>query len=363
MKLVIDLRMINVSGIGTYLKNTVPEIIKIYKEVEVLGNLKELKKFNWADNIKIIEFNENIYSIKEQLLFPKVIPRCDVFWCPHFNVPVFPIKANNIITTIYDVNHLSSINKSSWLKKTYAKLLYINATRKSKTIITISEFSKKEIIKHTKISDKKIELIYCGVDKEKFTKNTKNKENLELPEKYILFVGNIKPHKNLITLLKAYSILSKELQNEYKIVIVGKREGFITKENEISSFIKNQKLNENIFFTGYIHDHQVPLVYANAAIFVFPSLYEGFGLPLLEAMCSETPIISSGAASLPEIGGDAVEYFSPLDEKQLAQKIEYLIKNPALQKELIRKGIIQIENFSWNISVERHINLFNKYLL
>lgn len=362
MKLVIDLRMINVSGIGTYLKNIVPAVIKTYKDTILLGDIQELREFTWATDVKIIEFTENIYSVKEQLLFPTIIPRCDVFWCPHFNVPIFPIKATNIITTIYDVNHLSSINKSSWLKKQYAKLLYINATKRSKIIITISEFSKRELVQHTKVNEQKIALIYCGVDKEKFIKKNQSRSYLKLPEKYILFVGNIKPHKNLITLLKAYASLKKEMQNEYKIVIVGKKEGFITKENKIFSFIENQNLINNIHFTGYIPDDQVPYVYTNAALFVFPSLYEGFGLPLLEAMCAETPVISSDAASLKEVGANAVEYFSPLDYEVLTQKIEKIITNPELQNDLIKKGLKQVDNFTWQESANKHCALFNNHL-
>ena len=174
MKLVIDLRMINVSGIGTYLKNTIPKIIKTYKDVEILGNKNELSNFQWSRGINIIEFNEKTYSIKEQLQFSKVIPVCDVFWCPHFNAPLFSTKAKKIITTIYDVNHLAGINKTSFLKKLYAKILYKNASQKSATIITISEFSKQEIIKYTKVNEEKIEMIYCGVDTKKFTPQNNN---------------------------------------------------------------------------------------------------------------------------------------------------------------------------------------------
>lgn len=363
MKLVIDLRMINVSGIGTYLKNIIPLIVERYNDIEVLGNAKELQSFAWAKDLKIIEFNEKIYSIKEQFEFPKVIPTCDIFWCPHFNVPLLPIKAKKIITTIYDVNHLSGINKSSFLKEQYAKVLYKNATKKSDTIITISEFSKAEIIKYTHVNSNKIQLIYCGVNQENFSKQNIEVEQLQLPKKYILYVGNVKPHKNLITLLKAYSILSNEFKNQYKIVIVGKKEGFITKENEIFEFIDQNNLKENIFFTGYIQDNQVPNVYKKASLFVFPSMYEGFGLPILEAMCCNIPVISSDAASLKEVGGDAVEYFSPLDYKQLATKIQIVLQNPTLQNQLISKGKLQIEKFSWQTAIVKHIAVFDIFLL
>ncbi len=362
MKLVIDLRMINVSGIGTYLKNIIPGVVVNFKDIEVLGNFEEIQKFPWSSNIKIIEFNEKIYSFKEQFEFPKVIPVCDVFWCPHFNVPLFRVKAKKIISTIYDVNHLAGFNKSSFLKELYAKILYKSAIKKSDTIITISEFSKSEIIKHTGVAPSKIQLIYCGVNQESFSNQLEELENLVLPKKYILYVGNVKPHKNLISLLKSYSILTKEFKNEYKVVIVGKKEGFITKENQILDFIYKNDLKENIFFTGYIKDNQIPTVYKNASLFVFPSLYEGFGLPILEAMCCNIPVISSDAASLKEVGGNAVEYFSPLDYNQLASTIAKVIGNISLQNDLISKGKQQIKKFTWQLAVEKHISVFDKFL-
>ena len=177
-----------------------------------------------------------------------------------------------------------------------------------------------------------------------------------------MYVGNIKPHKNLITLLKAYSLLNSETKTQYNIVIVGKKEGFITKENSIFNYIDKHNIKDKVFFTGYIHDNQVPQVYKNASLFVFPSLYEGFGLPILEAMCCDIPVISSDAASLKEVGENAVEYFSPLNEKQLAHKIEMVINNPILQKELIKKSKLQLEKFSWEKAAQEHIIEFNKYL-
>jgi glycosyltransferase involved in cell wall biosynthesis len=356
MKLVIDLRMINSSGIGTYLKNVVPGILRLYKEVIFLGNTEELKKFNWVKNHQIIHFDAKVYSIKEQLIFPKIIPKCDVYWGPHFNLPLLPIPAKKILTTIYDVNHLSGINPTSFLKNKYAYLLYKNAVLKSDKIFTISEFSKKEIIKYTNANQKKIEVIYCGVNR-RFYENTTTESHLSLPEKYILFVGNVKPHKNLLTLLKAYLTFSEEIRQEYKIVIVGKKEGFITEDREIFEFIERNNLNKSIFFTGYVPDNQIPEIYRKASMFVFPSLYEGFGLPILEAIASRTPVISSNAASLPEVGTDSILYFNPLDFEELAQKITHIIENPTIREELIKKALPRLDFFTWEKAIEEHISV------
>lgn len=353
MKLVIDIRLINASGIGTYLKNIIPGILDAFEEVVVLGNRQEIDKFNWSDQVEIIEFNAKIYSLKEQILYPLIIPKCDVFWAPHFNLPLLPIIAKKVVATIHDVNHLAGVSPISMAKKKYAYLLFQNAVNKTNLIFTVSEFSKRELIKYTSVNPEKIEVVYCGVD-QVFFQNIKNDKGLKLPENYILYVGNVKPHKNLIALLKAYCLLSKELRAKYQLVIIGKKEGFITQDKQIEGFIKSNNLENQIIFTGYVDDFDLPKIYQEAALFVFPSLYEGFGLPILEALAARTLVISSNAGSLPEIGGEAVIYFDPKNHSELAQKITESLENPTDKLFLNSQSEIQLEKFTWEKAIENH---------
>jgi len=361
MKLVIDIRLINVSGIGTYLKNVIPGILSSFDfdQIVVLGNTQEIVCFDWSKDVEIIEFNAKIYSIKEQLLYPIIIPRCDVFWCPHFNLPIFSIKAKKTVVTIHDVNHLTAIAPISFLKKKYAHLLFQNAVSKADLVFTVSEFSKRELMKYTTINAEKIEVVYCGVNKS-FFDETNQSSSRTLPIDYILYVGNIKPHKNLIVLLQAYSILSAEYKSKYQLVIIGKKEGFITEDKEIFEYIISNNLESHITFTGYVDDSDLPAIYQNAALFVFPSLYEGFGLPILEAIASKTLVISSNAASLPEIGGEAVLYFDPKNHFELAEKITNAIENTTNRLFLLKQGDIQLAKFTWQKSIENHLNGFKK---
>jgi len=354
--LTIDARMIDDSGIGTYLKNILPYLLPQFK-VTLLGNKERLSQYVFHNNCQVIKFNAKIYSVKEQLLFPLKIPKTDFFWSPHFNTPILPIKAKKRITTIHDVNHLTTMNKMTFLKKIYSKYLYTNAIKRSKKIITVSNFSKNEIVKYTKAKIYDIAVIYCGVN-ECFS--VCEPKEIVLPEKYILFVGNVKPHKNLKTLLEAYGHLDKELQHKYKLVILGKKSGFITPDRGVFEFIEKKALTKSVFFTGYIEDDVVPFVYKNAQIFVFPSLYEGFGLPLIEAMTVGVPVLSSNAASLPEIGGEAVLYFNPKSSEELKVKIELLLLDHALQDEYINKGFKRVKSFSWKKSAEKHISLIKE---
>ena len=359
MKLVIDVRLINASGIGTYLKNIIPGILHAFDEVTVLGNTAEIKLFDWSKNVEIIEFNAAIYSIKEQIQYPFVVPKCDILWCPHFNVPIFSVKANKIVTTIHDVYHLSSNASISYIKKNYAKVLFQNAVRKSKMIFTVSEFSKSEILKYTNANSEKLKIVYCGVDKS-FFRNTKFSSDLKLPQNYILYVGNIKPHKNLMVLLKAYVSLPEEFKSKYQLVFVGKKEGFLTEDNQIQDFIISNNLQKHITFTGYIEDSEIPKIYHEARLFVFPSLYEGFGLPILEALASQTKVISSNAASLPEVGGEAVLYFDPNNYLELAEIIKNNIEDSPKNEFLMVQGEKQLEKFTWEKSIEEHLKAFKK---
>lgn len=353
MKLVIDIRLINASGIGTYLKNVIPGILDAFEEVTVLGNTEEINEFNWSNQVKVIEFNAKIYSLKEQIVYPWIVPKCDIFWTPHFNLPVLPIRAKKVVATIHDVNHLAGVSPISMAKKKYAYLLFQNAGNKAKLIFTVSEFSKSELIKYTTVNPEKIKVVYCGVDKS-FFQNTKNGKDLKLPESYILYVGNVKPHKNLIILLKAYYLLSKELKSKYQLVIIGKKEGFITEDKQIDDFITDNNLQDQITFTGYVDDFDLPKIYQEAALFVFPSLYEGFGLPILEALAARTLVISSNAASLQEIGGEAVIYFDPINYSELAQKMTDCLENVTDKLFLNAQREIQLEKFTWEKAIENH---------
>lgn len=358
-QLVVDVRMMNDSGIGTYIKNIIP-FLKDKFDLTLLGNKKNIEQFSAFNNIPVINFTAKIYSIQEQILYPIIIPRCNVFWSPHINVPILPIKAINIVTTIHDLNHLSFNNNFNFLKKTYAKLLYKNAIKKSNKVITVSEFSKSEIIKFLKVQENSINVIYGGVSENFFLKNNL-KLNLKLPNKYFLFVGNVKPHKNLITLLEAFNELPKEILYEYKLVIVGKKEGFITQDLKVFKFIELNNLTENIFFTGFIDDKYLPNIYQNASLFIFPSLYEGFGLPILESMASKTIVLSSNFASLPEVGGDCVYYFNPKDKLQLKNKVMQILKTLDSEDNFIDKAYQRSKEFSWENSAKKHLKVINEF--
>lgn len=347
MRLVIDFRMHNASGIGTYIKNIIEFLVPLY-DITLLGNEEEIRNYEFYNNIEVVNFTTNIYTIKEQVMMPFIIPACDIFWSPHFNVPIFPIRAKKRLTTIHDMFHIAYYNQMSLIKRLYTKIIMNRAIDLSDSILTVSDFSKKGILNFKK-TKKDISVQYNAIDFSKFKvikdceKLSNVKQKYNLPDDFVLFVGNVKPHKNIKSILLAINDL------DVNLVVVGKKEGFITGDNEVDTIIKNNKnLNKRIFFTGYVDDLDLPCIYNLANIFAFPSLYEGFGIPPLEAQACGTPVICSNAASLPEVcGDDSVLYINPLDISSIKKSIVKLMSDEKLQDDLIQKGFENIKRFSW----------------
>jgi len=348
--------MLSCSGIGTYLKNLLPFILKNFQEdiFYLITNKVDMlySGFDKYKNVRIVNFKAPIYSLKEQIHFPSdILKKTDIFWSPHYNIP---LRFNGkLLVTIHDVNHLALPQLlHGFHKRLYAKYMFNAVKKKSSKIITVSEFSKKEIVKYVGIKNEKISVVRNGVESIWFHIK---KDERPYPKNYFLYVGNVKPHKNLIALLQAFELLKDNISHD--IVIVGKKHGFITQDKNIDHVA--QKLMNRVHFTGYVSDSSLQQWVAHAEALIFPSLYEGFGLPPLEAMACGCPVLCSNAASLPEVCGDAVLYFDPYQPKDIAKKIEMLICSPSLRNELIEKGKTRAHQFTWEKSAAQVINIIN----
>lgn len=319
MKVAVDARMYNMSGIGTYIKN----LMKNGCYNIALGNKEELKDEEKIEDV--IEFESPIYGIKEQLKFPyKELKRIklDILHVPHYNVPIF--YKGNMIVTIHDLTHLvHSEFLSNKLAVVYAKIMLKIAIKKAKVILTVSENTKKDLIKYFKVNENKIKVTYLGVDdqfKEKDKKDVEylyNKFNIPRNKKILMYVGNLKPHKNLERLLISFSKLQNK--DDYVLLLVGKafKNYNVLEEKEEKLGIKKQ-----VIHTGIVKDNELIDLYNLIDLFVFPSLYEGFGLPVIEAMACGAKIACSNSSSLPEVGGKNIPYFNPEDIEEMARVIE-----------------------------------------
>ncbi|NGX36026.1 MAG: D-inositol 3-phosphate glycosyltransferase, partial [Candidatus Anoxychlamydiales bacterium] len=308
-KICIDARMIESAGIGTYLKSLLKNLKSKNFKISLIVKPRVIERVKWLKNFDLIYLDAPIYSIKEQLLLPFKIPKCDLFFVPHFNIPLLPIRAKKRLVTIHDVYHLAFLSSLKFFEKIYAKYFICKAALHSDKIITVSEFSKSEIIKYTKVKSDKIEVIHNAIDRDLFNikKDEKNTDNIEkkqsenkkkidklkiLPKKYFLFVGNLKPHKNLINLLKAFEKIHKDF-NDIFLVIVGKSANLINAIDIQKVLEKKEFLRKKVIFIDNALDEELPYIYRGAISLVFPSYYEGFGYPPLEAMSVKCPVIAS----------------------------------------------------------------------
>lgn len=218
------------------------------------------------------------------------------------------------------------------------------SVKKAKKVIAISQSSKDDIIKYYKIPENKVKVVHLGLKNLSMQVATKELKEFGIGGKFILYVGTLQPRKNIARLIEAYSKLPKELQNENQLVVVGKK-GWMYEE--ILNSPQKFDVESRVLFLDYVTDNDLPQFYKKAELYILPSLYEGFGLPILEAMRYGCPVATSNVSSLPEAGGDAAVYFDPEDVGDIAKTIEKVLTDKALREKMIEKGNIHYKKFTW----------------
>ena len=347
-KIAIDARMVNMSGIGTYIRHLLGR--GIYDVA--LGEEEEIRKFD--RDVQVIPYPAKIYSPQEQILFPE--PRLrregvNLIHFPHYNVP-FSCRIDYVVT-VHDLIHIIFPQyMKNRIAAEYAKILMTNSLRRSSHVFTVSEYSKKDLISFFSVPDTKI-TVTCNAADHRFCRlETKQYEYLD--EKYgitgkkaVLFVGNLKPHKNVKTLIRAFDRIRRD---DTVLILAGK-------EFNDDALAESLSQNPRIVRCGMVSDDELVALYNRADIFAFPSLYEGFGIPPLEAMACGTPVVCSNASSIPEVVGDAALISEPEDDAGLAENICRLLDDPVLKETLIQKGYRRITRFSWDKTVERTVEV------
>jgi len=256
-----------------------------------------------------------------------------------------PLFYKNKIVTVMDTSWKEFPNAVSWKFLRYYSFIIPKILKSSQRVVTISNFSKNEIIKNFGVPKKKLSIIYSAVSR-CFKALNCSKDN------FILSVSSIQKYKNFNGLLKAYKLLKKKgLKN--KLVIVGERENRVFSDAGINVDI------EGVEFTGYISDKKLIELYNKARLFVFPSFFEGFGIPPLEAMACGCPCVVSNAASLPEVCGNAAYYVDPYDIDDIAKGIEKVLTDENLRQDLIKNGFENVKRFSWEKSAQKMIEIID----
>lgn len=340
IKVIIDCRMVTkeLHGIARYTYELIKgnnNRVNYYLLVNDIEKGKEI--FSGIDNINFIRMRSKFLSIKEQIELPIILNKYKdnaIFHSPSFVSS--PFIKNKMIMTIHDLNHIKFPEFYSCFHKYYYKYIVKNSAKKSSKILTVSNFSKAELVEWLNCKEDKIVITYNGIDR-KFLNNTIEsneyvKEKYNLPSRYILYIGNMKKHKNLKRLIDAMPLLN---DRNIKLVINNKC------TDEISRRIKLLGIEERIKFIGFIDEEDLPSIYNQSEVFVFPSLYEGFGLPPLEALMSGTRVVTSNNTALGEIFNNIAVTVNPYSSEEIAKGInESLIldnkRDDKLMKELMK---------------------------
>lgn len=289
------------------------------------------------------------YDVKVPLALKRI--KADMFVSPDgYCSLTTKIPQCLVIHDLGFLHHPEAYKKShvSFYKRSTPKFL-----KKARRIVTVSQFSKNDIVKHYKIAPAKIDVVYNGIKDGfkpiSFDEAEAVKEKYTEGKEYFIYVGAVQPRKNLVNLLKAFSIFKKRLQSNMKMVIAGR---LAWKNEEFLQLLKTYKYRSDIVMTGYLPEEELSVVLAASYALVYPSLFEGFGMPVVEAMKCNVPVLTSGKTSMEEAAGNAALYFDPNDHQDIADKMMLIYKDENLRKQLIDKGKLNAEKYSWEKSAE-----------
>lgn len=368
MRIGIDGRYIqdHFPGIGRYTYNLVQALTKAAPEDSfVLLHNPKLVNTRYdlgtlqSPNLEIVAVEVPTFSLAEQWRLPSIVRglRLDLFHSPYYLKPyLLPCPS---VVTIYDlIPRLYPEYVSSGARVIFEMAIRL-AIVTSRLVISVSQSAKEDLVRLLGVPPSKVWVTPLGIDRRFCPVNEKAISNLcqkyDLPVGYILYLGTNKPHKNLARLVEAFA----EVKTERKLVLAGKEDPRYSEAHEVT---KQLGLQDRVVFLGQVSEDDLPALYSGAALFVFPSLYEGFGLPLLEAMACGVPAISSSTSSLPEIAGQAAVMVDPLDLSQLARALERVLGDSNLRASMREEGLKQAAQFSWERTAKETLAVYRQVL-
>ena len=362
MKIGIDTRELagKKAGIGWYIFHVLSNLLQIDSKNTYVAYSSKQIDFPDFPNLKKIVVPKDGLSWHLETAKRIVKDDIDIYWS--ISSPIVPALTK--VPTIYTIHDLTNIFYPQYHKlkgRLIDKLFLAKAVKKTNKIIAISDATKKDIVKLFPSTQEKISVTHLGYDKV-FKPLPKKEiethlEKYKLNSGYVLYVGTLEPRKNIETILKAYSLIDSGVQNMHPLVIVGKK-GW--KYEKIFEVFKELGLKEKVRFLDYLDFEDLPALYNGASVFVFPSFYEGFGLPPLEAMACGTPVITSNVSSLPEVVEDSGILVDPLDTELIAKNIEAILTDNDLRFELSEKAIKQSSKFSWGKTAKQTLNILSQ---
>lgn len=368
----------NKTGIGWYAYKTVEEMLKTEQiDTRFIGCAHDLlgrdsaKHDLWSMGFKEVHTQKlipgrlyklfwNIIKIRYNWLFSGG----DIYHFYNFVVP--PIsKKKKVVVVVYDMVY------KKFPETMKASNLYLlnrdmgRSVKRADHIITISQSAKNDILAYFDINERNISVMPPGIDYSVYSaaqavseeKRNQIRRKYRLPEKFFLYLGTIEPRKNVGTIFRAYSTLPRSIRDEYKIIIAG---GMGWKADEIMKLPKQLNIENDLMFAGYVDEEDKPFIYSLAEVFLFPSLYEGFGLPVAEALASGTPVITANNSSLPEAGGDGASYVDCMDDAGIAQEIVKYIEDNDYRSLKLAAGQKHVKTLSWEDNARRTFEIYQR---
>lgn len=349
------------AGVAVYSKEMLSEIVKkdnVNKYTIILN--KEVKEYFGVknlDNIDVIELTDLckkpfIRILFEIFILPFIVltRKVDLIFTPYVSTSIF--SSCKKITVIHDIMPLI-IKKYSMIRQYFVRLMMFVSMKFADRIVTVSQSSMNDLKKHYPRFQDKVSFIHNGVRKT-FCVTDSFKLNNTYNYKYILFVGTLQPSKNLLRLIEAYGLIKNKI--EENLVIIGGRGWQIA--DKLQLLINKYKLQDRIVFSGYVEQSELITLYCNATFLAYPSLYEGFGFPPLEAMQCGTAVLASNIASIPEVCGNAALYVNPYSIKDISEKITLLCNDKKLVDNLVKRGFEQVNKFDWENSADKMLKIF-----
>ncbi len=361
----IDLRLWGHPGIGRYIRELVGALVsrRGSEELHFLAYLRDAKEFlnlTKRESVSLGPVRSKVYSLSEQWEMPLAARGLGLLHVPHFNIPVF--YQGKLVVTVHDLTYLHDTKASkSRLGKPYAEFLFRQIQKKAAAIFTVSEYTRQDLLNFfpgirpecVHVTHEAAAPMFRVIEEAKFLERSRQRYGASKP--FVLFVGSLKDHKNIPVLVRAVELLRIEKKIDAELVIAGRRD---PKCVELHSLLRSKEVF--VKYLGEVPDEELAALYNLASVFVLPSLREGFGLPVLEAMACGTPVIVSNRTSLPEIAGNAGLLFDASRPEELTELLYKVLSDKRLTRELSLKGLARAAEFSWEKTAQKTWEVYDR---
>jgi len=373
VRVAIDIRRISEFGHGTYTRNAIRTLARLDDSTEyfllgIPGKLGDIESL--PPNFVTVPTHPNDFSLNSYFELNRILNhhRCDLLHVPHLFWKPQSVPCPYVVTVHDLLDHLYKVNSASWIKRTLHFEFTQRVLHHAARIFAVSNFSKKDTERLFHVPGDKIEVIYNAIDDRFRQGHATDADRKLIAERYqvtypfLLYAGRISPHKNVIRIIEAFAALKAELAKEgrftdLKLIIIGDE---LAKHPDLRRAVIKTRMQNDVRFLGFVPIGVLRIFYDLAKVFVFPSLYEGFGLPPLEAMAHGTPVVTSNTSSIPEVVGNAAVMVNPENVFEIMHALHRVLCDRLVREKLKARGVLQAQQFSWDNSVRRMLEVYHE---